>query len=153
MNANYENKEILSVLIIDDSPSVQKYVKELLENVGFRTLAATNGQAGLEMIESKRPDVVLLDIEMPVMTGLEVFDALDHGSRLYSIILFSHLSDIKKRVTGFNKGADDYITKPINPEELIARVIAATRITVLKKELAKAKSDADSTLIKYLDMK
>jgi len=153
MNANYENKETLSVLIIDDSPSVQKYVKELLENVGFSTLAATNGQAGLEMIESKHPDVVLLDIEMPVMTGLEVLDALDHGSRLYSIILFSHLSGVKKRVTGFNKGADDYITKPINPEELIARVIAATKTTVLKKELAKAKSDADSILIKYLEMK
>ena len=132
-----------SVLIIDDSQSVRKYVKALLEEAGFNTFSANNGHTGLEYINSKHPDVVLLDVVMPVMTGLEVLDALDHSNRLYSIILFSHLSDKNKRIAGLNKGADDYITKPIEPDELIARVIAATRIAVLKKELAKAKMALD----------
>ncbi len=139
MNYKDLTEDTLSVLIIDDSKSVQEFVKELLENTGFITFSATNGRTGLEYINSKEPDVVLLDIEMPEMTGLEILDALDHSKRLYSIILFSQLTDKKKRVAGLSKGADDYITKPIDPDELIARVIAATRTAVLKKELAEAK--------------
>jgi signal transduction histidine kinase len=137
------------VLIVDDSQSIQKYVKELLEGNGFSTFSATNGRMGLEYIEEKKPDIVLLDIEMPVMNGLEALDELGKNKRLYSIILFTHLSDIRNRITGLDKGADDYITKPVQPDELLARVRAAARTTALKRELAEAKRVAEDTLDKY----
>lgn len=131
------------VLIVDDSQSIREYVSGLLEDGGFTVFPATNGRMGLEYIESKKPDVVLLDIEMPLMTGLEMLDELRMSKRLYSIILFSHLSNIKNRITGLDKGADDYITKPVQPDELMARVRAAARTARLKKELAEAKKTAD----------
>jgi CheY-like chemotaxis protein len=137
------------VLIVDDSQSIQKYVKELLEGGGCRVFSATNGRMGLEYIEEKKPDVVLLDIEMPLMNGLEVLDELGKSKRLYSIILFTHLSDIRNRITGLDKGADDYITKPVQPDELLARVRAAARTTGLKKELAEAKKNTEDALYKF----
>jgi CheY-like chemotaxis protein len=137
------------VLIVDDSQSIQKYVKGLLEGGGFMVLSATDGRMGLEYIEEKKPDVVLLDIEMPGMNGLEVLDELGKSKRLYSIILFTHLSDIRNRITGLDKGADDYITKPVQPDELLARVRAAARTTGLKRELAEAKKTAEDALDKF----
>lgn len=138
----------IKVLIVDDSQSIQKYVRSLLEDAGFRIFSATDGRMGLEYIEKHKPDVVLLDIEMPVMNGLEMLDALPKSKRLYSIILFSHLSDIKNRITGLDKGADDYITKPVQPEELMARVRAAARTTELKKELDEARKTAEDAVDK-----
>ncbi len=140
------NKNKPCVLIVDDSQSIRKYVKELLEKAGFITIIAENGRIGLECIKTKNPDVVLLDVEMPVMTGLEVLDSLGQAQRLYSVILFSHLSDIKNRIKGLDKGADDYIIKPIEPDELIARVKVALRNIVQKRDLVKAKVDAEIAL-------
>jgi len=148
MNRDAVHEERACVLIVDDSQSIQKYVRELLEKSGFKTLVAGNGSAGLEFIRTNKPDVVLLDIEMPVMTGLEVLDIVGHDQRIYSIILFSHLSDIKNRIRGLDKGADDYIIKPIEPDELIARVKVAVRNMKLKRELVKAKLDAEAALEK-----
>jgi signal transduction histidine kinase len=145
-----ENENIKPcVLIVDDSQSIQRYVKDLLEEAGFRTLSATDGKMGCECIKDHNPDVVLLDIEMPVMNGLEVLNTLGKDRRLYSIILFTHLSDLHSRVTGLEKGADDYITKPIEPDELIARVRAAARTTSLKRELAEAKKTAEDATDKF----
>jgi two-component system NtrC family sensor kinase len=137
------------VLIVDDSQSIQKYVKELLEGGGFRVFSATDGRIGLKYMEDKKPDVVLLDIEMPLMNGLEMLDELGKSKRLYSIILFSHLSDVRNRIIGLDKGADDYITKPVQPDELLARVRAAARTTKLKMELAKAKKTAEDAIDKF----
>jgi signal transduction histidine kinase len=137
------------VLIVDDSQSIQRYVRELLEEAGFRTFSATDGRTGLRCIESQNPDVVLLDIEMPVMNGLQVLDAVGKHKRLYSIILFTHLSDINNRIAGLDKGADDYITKPVEPDELMARVRVAARTTALKRELTEARRAAEDALDKY----
>ncbi len=150
MTGNAESdKTRPTVLIVDDSISIQKYVRELLEKAGFTTIIAENGRQGLDYINSKNPDVVLLDVEMPVMNGLEVLDALARDQRLYSIILFSHLSDTKNRIKGLDKGADDYIIKPIEPDELIARVRVAVRNMTIKRDLVKAKTDAETELQKY----
>ncbi len=138
-----------AVIIIDDSQSIQRYVSQLLEEAGFRTYVADNGRKGIEYINSIDPDVVLLDIEMPVMSGLNVLDSLDHDSRLYSIILFSHLSAVENRITGLDKGADDYITKPIAPDELIARVRTAARATGLKRELVEARKSSEDALKRF----
>jgi signal transduction histidine kinase len=142
-----ENENIKPcVLIVDDSQSIQLYVRDLLEEAGFRTLSATDGKMGLKYIKDHAPDVVLLDIEMPVMTGLEVLDSLGGAKRLYSIILFTHLSDLHYRIKGLDKGADDYITKPIEPDELVARVRAAARAASMKQELADARNAIEGKL-------
>ncbi len=147
INVNSKSdKEKPNVLIVDDSQSIRKYVSELLDKAGFNISVAENGRMGLEHIRAKNPDVVLLDVEMPVMSGLEVLENLGHEQRLYTVILFSHLSDIKNRIKGLDKGADDYITKPIEPDELVARVKVAVRNMVQKRELLKAKVDAESAL-------
>ncbi len=149
MNNTLNNDLKPAVLIIDDSQSIQMYVSHLLEEAGFRTYVADNGSKGIERIHEINPDVVLLDIEMPVMSGLNVLDSLDHDGRLYSIILFSHLSSVENRIAGLDKGADDYITKPIEPDELIARVRTAARATGLKRELAEARKCSDEALKRF----
>ncbi len=149
MNNNICSETNPVVLIVDDSNSIQRYVKELLKEAGFRTFSAMDGRTGLESIKSCCPDVVLLDIEMPEMSGLEVLDAIGNAERLYSVLLFSHLSGTKNRIAGLEKGADDYITKPIEPDELIARVKAASRTNELKKQLASARHTAEDALKKF----
>lgn len=148
-NEKTDNSQLKAcVLIIDDSQSIQRYVKELLENDGFRTISATDGCKGLTAIESYKPDVVLLDIEMPEMNGLQVLDEIGKSNRLYSIILLTNISDIQNRVKGLGKGADDYITKPFQSEDLIARVRAASRTTQYKKELSAARMVAEDAMNK-----
>ncbi len=149
MNNINRNHQKPVVVIIDDSQSIQRYVSHLLEEAGFRILVADNGRKGIETINSVNPDVVLLDIEMPVMTGLEVLDELGRNERLYSIILFSHLSGVNDRIKGLEKGADDYITKPIEPDELIVRVKVAARTASLKKQLVRAGETAGAALRRY----
>ncbi len=151
MNNGKYNEAKPGVLIIDDSSSIQKYVKELLEEAGFRIFTAADGRTGLESIELCNPDIVLLDIEMPGMSGLDVLDAIGNDERLYSVLLFSHLSGSKNRIIGLEKGADDYITKPISPDELIARVKAASRTTELKKQLDSSRHTAEDALAKFRD--
>ncbi|GBD97806.1 MAG TPA: hybrid sensor histidine kinase/response regulator [Nitrospirae bacterium] len=146
-DSNIQTKPI--VLVVDDSQSILTYVKGLLEEAGFRVFTASDGRMGLECIESHKPDIVLLDIEMPVMNGLEVLDKLGKPGRLFSIILLTSLSDIKNRIEGLDKGADDYITKPFDERELIARVSAAVRTTSLKRELESAKCIAEDALSKF----
>ncbi|HDH05494.1 MAG TPA: hybrid sensor histidine kinase/response regulator [Nitrospirae bacterium] len=146
-DSNIQTKPI--ALVVDDSQSISTYVRELLQEAGFRVFTASNGRIGLEYIESHNPDVVLLDIEMPVMNGLEVLDELGKLKRLFSIILLTSLSNIKTRIEGLNKGADDYITKPFDKRELIARVSVALRTTTLKRELESAKCIAEDALSKF----
>ncbi|MBI5057930.1 MAG: hybrid sensor histidine kinase/response regulator [Nitrospirae bacterium] len=126
------------VLIVDDSLSITRYVTELLEQAGYMVDTASDGEKGLKYIESHDLDVVLLDIEMPVMNGLEVLSRVNSQRRLYSVILFTCLSGTMNRAFGLNMGADDYISKPFEPGELIARVNAAVRTTNLKKDLLNA---------------
>jgi signal transduction histidine kinase len=89
---------------------------------------------------------------MPVMSGLEVLDALRPLRRLYSVILVTTLSNLESRVEGLNRGADDYICKPFEADELIARVNAAVRTAVLKSELATARDAADTALARMRTM-
>ena len=137
------------VLLIDDSRYVRLQVMELLTQAGCQVTTANDGREGLSAVSRDDPDVVLLDVEMPVMNGYEALAALNAGPRLYSIILFTCLTGTERVAEGLNEGADDYVTKPFAPEELIARVRAAARTTDLKKNLAQAKADAEEALRKF----
>jgi len=133
------------VLIVDDSRAVRVFVRELLEQAGYAVIEANDGIAGLEVLATRKPDVVLLDIEMPHKTGLEVLDELDASSRLYSVILFTTLSSLDSIVNGLERGADDYIVKPFKEAEFLARMTAAVRIAHNKRLLFEARLKAEQT--------
>ena len=148
--SNFESspEEVPSVLIIDDSKSVRNYVEEILAKDGFCVSTATDGFSGLESINNHNPDVVLLDVEMPGMSGIEVLNILRPEQPLFSIILFTTRSSLENRVQGLNSGADDYIIKPFEEGELLARVRAGLRTALLKKELASERNRAQDALDK-----
>ncbi|WP_084154262.1 sensor histidine kinase [Citrifermentans bremense] len=136
------------VLIIDDSKALRKFVRELLTQEGYSVLEADNGRAGLDLLESAPPDVALLDVEMPVMSGVEVLQAVGLKPRLYSIVLFTTHSSLEQIAAGFEMGADDYIIKPCNHIDLLARIRAAIRSSRQKSELSEAWQKAEAALIK-----
>jgi putative two-component system response regulator len=140
------------VLIVDDSRAVRTFVRGLLEHAGYAVIEANDGVAGLEVIKSGSPDVVLLDIEMPNKTGLEVLDELDDANRLFSVILFTTLSSLDAIVDGLERGADDYIVKPFIEAEFLARMTAATRIAKTKRLLFEAQAAAECTVEKLRQM-
>ncbi|RII31172.1 MAG: two-component system response regulator [Geobacter sp.] len=134
------------VLIVDDSRAVRTFVRELLEQAGYAVIEANDGIAGLEAIATRKPDVVLLDIEMPNKTGLEVLAELDVTNRLFSVILFTTLSSLDAIVDGLERGADDYIVKPFKKAEFLARLSAAIRIARNKRLLFEAQMTAERTI-------
>lgn len=117
------------ILAVDDEPGILRLIKLELSTQGFRVVTAENGQQALDMVEEHRPDIVLLDIVMPDMTGLEVMRKLRERSNTPVILLTAKGSDADK-VKGLEMGADDYLAKPFSPEELSARVRAVLRRAV-----------------------
>src|SRR5215208_155896 len=105
------------VLAIDDEPGILRVIKLELSAQGFRVLTAANGEEGLRMAEEHRPDLVLLDIVMPEMNGLEVMRELRERSNVPIIMLTAKRSETDK-VLGLEMGADDYLPKPFSLDEL-----------------------------------
>jgi signal transduction histidine kinase len=145
---NQKPEQGAHVLIIDDSRSIQQFVGDLLHDSGYAVSSAYDGCSGLALIGSSEPDVVLLDVEMPEMSGLQVLDHLAGNRPLFAIIMFTTCSSLHQIVEALSKGADDYIVKPFKPEELLARVAAARRSVALKRELAYAHRQAEEALIR-----
>ncbi len=114
------------VLAVDDEAGILRLIKLELSTQGFRVVTAENGDSALRMAEEHRPDIVLLDIVMPDMTGLEVMRRLRERTNTPVILLTAKGSDADK-VRGLEMGADDYLAKPFSPEELSARVRAVLR--------------------------
>jgi two-component system KDP operon response regulator KdpE len=114
------------VLAVDDEAGILRLIKLELSTQGFRVVTAENGETALRMAEEHRPDIVLLDIVMPDITGLEVMRKLRERTNIPVILLTAKGSDADK-VRGLEMGADDYLAKPFSPEELSARVRAVLR--------------------------
>jgi len=114
------------VLAVDDEAGILRLIKLELSTQGFRVVTAENGEQALRMAEEHRPDIVLLDIVMPDITGLEVMRKLRERTNIPVILLTAKGSDADK-VRGLEMGADDYLAKPFSPEELSARVRAVLR--------------------------
>lgn len=117
------------ILAIDDEPGILKLIKLELSAAGFRVITADSGEAGIRMEEEHRPDIALLDIMMPDMSGLEVMRHLRDRTNIPIILLTAKGADADK-VRGLEMGADDYLAKPFSPDELSARVRAVLRRTV-----------------------
>lgn len=114
------------ILVIDDEPSIVKLVTAYLKPEGYEVLTATDGLSGLKTARAFKPDLVILDIMLPGMDGLELLSRLRRESEVYVILLTAKTEETDK-IVGLGVGADDYMTKPFSPRELTARVKAALR--------------------------
>jgi two-component system, OmpR family, response regulator ResD len=120
-----------SVLVVDDEPTITEVVSRYLQRAGYDTRIAGDGPSALEQAGTSRPDLVVLDLMLPGMDGLEVLRRLRQpaagGDRSISVILLTAKGELTDRVIGLRLGADDYVVKPFSPAELVARVDAVLR--------------------------
>ncbi len=125
------------VLVVDDDPDMVAYLARLLEQEGLRTETATDGHQALERVAGAPPDLVLLDVMMPGPSGFEICRRLkgDDATALIPVVLITALEDNESRVRGIEAGADDFLTKPVRREELLARVKTLRRLHETRKEL------------------
>jgi two-component system, OmpR family, response regulator ResD len=117
-----------SVLVVDDEPTIAEVVSRYLERAGYRTRIASDGVQALELVADQRPDLVVLDLMLPGIDGLEVMRRLREQDReRIALILLTAKGEESDRVIGLRLGADDYVVKPFSPAELVARVDAVLR--------------------------
>jgi putative two-component system response regulator len=130
------------VLIVDDEPANVKVLSRMMGRLGYTTVTAADGEAGLAAVTSERPDVVLLDVNMPRLDGFQVCERLkaDPATRLIPVVLLTSLAAVEDRVRGIEAGADDFLTKPYVAAELRARVRSLTRLKRYTDELDSAAS-------------
>jgi DNA-binding response OmpR family regulator len=114
------------VLVVDDAPEFIEMLVPLLEREGYTTATATDGEAALDVARSFAPDVIVLDLGLPKMDGVDVCRQVRTFSDAYVIMLTARADEVD-RVVGLEVGADDYLTKPFSPRELVARVRAMLR--------------------------
>ncbi len=118
----------IKVLVVDDEESIQELVSYNLEQLGFVVVRASDGIEALEVFKTEKPDLILLDIMLPKLDGLEVCRQVRQKSAVPIIMLTARTTETDK-ILGLDFGADDYITKPFSPRELLARVNALLRRT------------------------
>jgi two-component system, OmpR family, KDP operon response regulator KdpE len=114
------------VLVADDDAPILRLVRTKLQSEGYGVITATNGQEAVTLYERERPDLVVLDLMMPVMDGYEAMQRIREASNVPVIILTAR-SAAPEKIRGLDMGADDYVTKPFNPDELAARIAAILR--------------------------
>ena len=114
------------ILIIDDEPSIHTVISAYLKAEGFDFKSAMDGSSGLSTALSYQPDIIILDVMLPGMDGIELLAHLRQESDVYVIMLTARIEETDK-IVGLSVGADDYLTKPFSPRELIARIKAAMR--------------------------
>ncbi|MGH2763032.1 MAG: response regulator [Thermoleophilaceae bacterium] len=115
-----------SILVVDDEPTIADVVSRYLERAGYSTQVAGDGPGALRIAGESRPDLVILDLMLPGMDGLEVMRRLRERERV-SVILLTAKGEHADRIIGLRLGADDYVVKPFSPAELVARVDAVLR--------------------------
>ncbi|MDX1450041.1 MAG: response regulator transcription factor, partial [Acidimicrobiia bacterium] len=114
------------VLVVEDELKIARLVRDYLQQAGFTVLEANDGTAALALARSEKPDMVVLDLGLPGMDGLDVTRRLRRTSSV-PIIMLTARSEESDRIVGLELGADDYIVKPFSPKELVARIRAVLR--------------------------
>ncbi|GAB4275386.1 MAG: response regulator transcription factor [Candidatus Promineifilaceae bacterium] len=115
-----------TILLVDDEANIRELARMYLEKEGFKIVTAVNGQQALDAIPQNNPDLIVLDLMLPILDGWEVCRRIRAKSNLPILMLTARDEDIDK-IVGLEMGADDYLTKPFNPRELVARVRAILR--------------------------
>ena len=145
MNTNSEIENKGNILLVDDIPDNLQLLSDLLLKLGYTVRSVTSGRMALKTVQVKRPDVIILDIKMPEMDGYQVCKALkkDESLRTIPVIFISALDDVFDKVNAFNLGGVDYLTKPFQIEEVVARLENQLTIQrqqrLLEQEIAKRK--------------
>jgi len=130
------------ILIVDDEPKITRLVRDYLENAGFAVTVARDGREALMRARTERPDLIVLDLGLPGIDGLDVTRALRRDAGVPIIMLTARAAETD-RVVGLELGADDYVTKPFSPRELVARVRAVLR---------RREGDAGGELLRAADL-
>ena len=146
-----ENKKIL---IVDDEDPIRQFMKINLDYQGYQTVEAASGEEAIKVFEKERPALAILDIMLPGMSGYEVCEKIRTEAPMTGIIMVSAKSQDIDKILGLEKGADDYIIKPFNPQELILRVRSLMRRVNFSQDKANNKikesiSDGPFTLDLY----
>jgi len=115
-----------TILVVDDEPSIAQIAGDYLRHGGFGVITASNGRDALALARAQRPDLIVLDLGLPRMDGIEVAKTLRRESDIPIIMLTARIEE-SDRLAGLELGADDYITKPFSPRELVARVRSVLR--------------------------
>ena len=117
-----------TILVVDDETRIAHLVRDYMENAGFRVVLAYDGATALAQVRYEQPDLVVLDLTLPQMDGLDVARAIRRERNTPIIMLTARVQETE-RIVGLELGADDYVTKPFSPRELVARVRAVLRRT------------------------
>ena len=120
--------DVKTILVVDDEPQIARIARDFLERAGFSVVSAGDGEGALALAASHRPDLVVLDLGLPGRDGLDVARALRRASDVPIIMLTARAEEADKLI-GLELGADDYVTKPFSPRELVSRVRAVLRRT------------------------
>ncbi len=134
------DKSPSSILIVDDNSKNLQILADVLRNVGYRVAMAKNGATALNFANKKRPDIILLDIMMPEMDGFQVCRLLkdNNDTKEIPVIFISALTEVEDKLKGFEAGSVDFITKPFQKEEILARVNAHLKLRTARDELRRA---------------
>jgi DNA-binding response OmpR family regulator len=136
-----------TILVVDDEVKIVQIVRDYLERAGFGVVSAADGRTALERLRSTRPDMLILDLGLPDIDGLDITREVRRISSA-PILMLTARSDETDKIVGLELGADDYITKPFSPKELVARVRAVFR----RMEAASAQGAAQAELIHAADL-
>ncbi|HOG45584.1 MAG TPA: response regulator transcription factor [Anaerolineae bacterium] len=115
-----------TILVVEDEVKIARLVRDYLENAGYRVLTAHRGDEGLALARSERPDLIILDLMLPGLDGLDLCRTVRRDSQV-PVIMLTARADEADRLIGLELGADDYIVKPFSPREVVARVRAVLR--------------------------
>src|ERR1017187_6398017 len=141
------------ILVVEDDPSVQKALKRLFEGEGYAVEVQANGQSGLESFQSAAPAMIILDLRLPKLSGSDLCKEVKAVAPSLPIVVLSATSDVSDKVLLLELGADDYVTKPFSPRELLARVRAALRHTPRTPEVQVVSFDGISADFRKMEIK
>jgi len=135
-----------SILVVDDDQRNVRLVESILKANGYTVLRAYDGEEALRLVASEQPDLMLLDVMMPTLSGFEVCRRLRerHETRLLPILMITALTAVEDKVQGLDLGADDFLSKPINRTELLAKVRAILRVRVLQEEVERQRKELET---------
>ncbi len=122
----YDDGSVRTVLVVDDEPEIVRILRDYLERAGFAVITASDGEAAVAMARRHRPDLVLLDLTLPSLDGLDVARELRRDAEV-PIIMLTARTEETDRIVGLELGADDYVAKPFSPREVVARMRAVLR--------------------------
>ena len=142
------------ILVVDDDQRNVRLMESILKASGYPVLKAYDGEEALRLVDASRPDLVLLDVMMPKMSGFEVCQRLKgrYETRLLPIIMVTALNALEDKVQALEIGADDFLSKPINKVELLAKVRAVLRVKSLQDEVERQRTKLEAANMELVRM-